>query len=465
MTEQAAPATDRKPPARMDLTQGPVARSIFMFSLPVLGTSMLQSLNGSINAIWVGRLLGPEALTATTNATLILLFMMGVLFGLGMAATILVGQAFGGQNLARAKQVVGTTATFFVGFSVLSAIAGFLWVEHILAWMGTPAEARVMAETYLRVIFLSLPFISFFALMVMLQRGAGDARTPFYFSTLATLLDVLLNPLLISGIGPFPQMGIAGSGMALLLSQAIGMGAMLVYIYRRKLDLRLTRGEWRHLKPDPHLLRTIIVKGLPMGAQMMVISLSGLIMLSMINGYGAETAAAYGVAFQLWAYVQMPAMAIGAAVSSMAAQSVGAKKWDRVEQSAWAGIWINVLLTGSLVVLLYLVDPYIVGLFLPGQPSAIARAEHINSIASWSFVLFGVTFVLFGVVRSTGAVLAPLLILVISLFGVRIGFATSMQPAWGADAIWWSFPISMAVSAGLALAYHRWGGWRKARMG
>src|SRR5690606_5775838 len=117
-----------------------------------------------------------------------------------------------------------------------------------------------------------------------------------------------------------------------------------------------------------------------------------------------------------------------------------------------------------LVVLLYLVDPYILGLFLPGQANAIAIAEHVNAIASWSFILFGVTFVLFGVVRSTGAVLAPLLILAISLFGVRIGFATLMQPAWGADAIWWSFPISMAVSACLALAYYRWGGWRKARM-
>lgn len=463
MSEPAAPAA-RKAPARMDLTQGPVARTIFMFSLPVLGTSVLQSLNGSINTIWVGRLLGPEALTATINASLILMFMLGTLFGLGMAATILVGQSFGAHDVQRAKRVVGTTATFFFAFSLITAIAGYFGAAQILHWMGTPAEARALSEIYLRTIFLSLPFLSMFALFVMVQRGAGDARMPFMFTTLATLLDIALNPLLISGIGPFPQMGIAGSGAALFLSQGIGLSAMLAYMYWRKADLRLTRAELHHLKPDPDLLRTIIVKGLPMGAQMMVISLSGLILMSMINTYGAETAAAYGVAFQLWAYVQMPAMSIGAAVSSMAAQSVGAKKWDRLEQSAWAGIWINVLLTGSLVVLLYLVDPYIVGLFLPHQPSAIARAEHINSIASWSFVLFGVTFVLFGVVRSTGAVLAPLIILVISLFGVRIGFAILMQPHWGQDAIWWSFPISMAVSTALALAFYRWGGWRRAKM-
>lgn len=464
MTENAAPAPP-KPPARMDLTQGPIARTLLIFSLPVLGTSVLQSLNGSINTIWVGRLLGPEALTATTNATLILLFMLGTLFGLGMAATILVGQAVGGKDMSRAKRVVGTTMTFFLGFSLLVAIAGYLGSAQILGWMGTPGEAREMAEIYLRIIFLSMPFMSVFALMIMLQRGAGDARMPFIFTTLATVLDIVLNPLLISGYGPFPQMGIAGSATSLLLSQAIGMVAMLAFAYWRKIELRITRDELHLLKPDPALLRTVVGKGLPMGAQMMVISLSGLFMMSLINAHGAETVAAYGVAFQLWTYAQMPALAIGAAVSSMAAQSVGASKWDRVEQTARAGIVINVLLTGSLITLLYIVDPYVVGIFLPNQPSAIATAEHINSIASWSFVLFGVTFVLFGVVRATGAVLAPLLILAISLFGVRISFALLMQPHWGADAIWWSFPISMTVSAALALAYYRWGGWRKAKMG
>ena len=462
MPEQATP---RKPRARIDLTQGPISRTLLMFSLPVLGTSVLQSLNGSINAIWVGRLLGPEALTATTNATLILLLLLGVTFGLGMAATILVGQAVGAKNLDRAKEVVGTTATFFTALGVLMAIVGFAAADQLLHWMDTPPEARAMAEDYLRVIFLAVPFMYFFAFMVMAQRGAGDARVPLYFTTLATALDLIFNPVLITGFGPFPQMGIAGSGASLLLSQAIGMIAMLAYLYWRKADLRLTRADLHYLRPRGELLRTIVIKGLPMGAQMLVISLSGLIMMSMINGFGSGTAAAYAVAVQLWTYVQMPAMAIGAAVSSMAAQNVGAGKWDRVERSAHAGVLINVLLTGSLLAILYVIDPLVVGLFLPGQPNAVVAAEHINNIASWSFVFFGMTFVLFGVVRATGAVMPPLIILIISLFGVRIGFAALLQPVWGEDAIWWSFPISMMTSAALALAYYRWGGWRKARMG
>jgi putative MATE family efflux protein len=460
-----ASTAQRKPHARMDLTEGPIARTLFMFSLPVLGTSVLQSLNGSINAVWVGRLLGPEALAATMNATLILLFLLGVMFGVGMAATILIGQAVGAKDLPRAKQVVGAGATFFLAASLALAIGGFAASGQILAWMDTPAEVRPLAEEYLRIVFLSMPFMSVFAFMVMAQRGAGDAKTPFFFTTLATLLDLALNPLLISGVGPFPQLGIAGAGMSLLLSQATAMSAMLIHLYWRKADLRLARGELHYLKPDGDILRTMVVKGLPMGAQMLVISSSGLVMLSMINAHGAVTAAAYGVAFQLWAYLQMPAMAIGMAASAMAAQNIGAGKWDRVEKSALAGVLINVALTGSLLALLYAIDPLIAGLFLPGQPNAVAIAEHINTIAGWSFLLFGMTFVLFGVVRATGAVTPPLIILAISLFGVRIGFAALLEPAWGADAIWWSFPVSMAVSAALASAYYRWGGWRRTRMG
>jgi putative MATE family efflux protein len=464
MTEQAAPA-DRKPHARMDLTQGPIAQTMLMFSLPVLGTSVLQSINGSINAIWVGQLLGPEALTATTNATLILLLLLGVMFGTGMASTILVGQAVGAKDLQRAKKVVGTGATFFLATSLIIAIGGFAAAEQLLSLMGTPPEARAMAEDYLRVVFLSMPFMSFFAFMVMVQRGAGDARTPFFFNTLATLLDIILNPLLITGYGPFPEMGIAGSGTSLLLSQAIGMSAMIAYLYLRKADLRLTGNELRFLKPDGALLSTIVGKGLPMGAQMLVISSSALVMMSLINAQGLETAAAYGVAVQIWTYLQMPAMAIGMAASSMAAQNIGAGKWDRVERSALSGVLINVALTGSLLVLIYLIDPLIAGLFLPNQPAAVGIAEHINTIAGWSFVLFGVTFVLFGVVRATGAVMPPLIILFISLFCVRIAFAELLEPVWGADAIWWSFPVSMTVSMTLAIAYYRWGGWRKAKMG
>ena len=446
------------------LTEGPITSTLFWFSLPVLGSNVLQSLNGSVNAVWVGQFLGEAGLTATANANLVLFLLLGAVFGVGMAGNIMVAQAVGAHDMDRAKKVVGTTATFFVVASLAMSLAGFLLTPTILRWLGTPGEALPLAESYLRIIFMALPFMYFLTFLMMTLRGSGDARTPLIFMGLTVVIDVGLNPVLIRGMGIFPEMGIAGSATATLVGQVVSLTAMIAYIYRRKLPLRLTGDELRYLKPDLSILKATITKGLPMGLQIIVVSGSAIVMMGMVNAHGTVTAAAYGVAAQLWTYIQMPAMAIGAAASSMAAQNVGAGQWRRVELTARAGVVINLVLTGSLVALVYLAERYMLRLFLPGDAAAMGVATHINAIIAWSFIMFGMTFVLFGVVRSTGAVTPPLIALAISLFGIRVAFAKAFEGQMGADAIWWSFPISMAASALMAFGYYRWGGWRKARM-
>ena len=447
------------------LTEGPIGRTLLVFSLPILGGNMLQSLNGSVNTIWVGRLLGQNALAATSNANMIMFLLLGIVFGVGMAATIMVGQAIGAGDLDRAKRAVGAGVGFFVVSSIVTSAVGYLATPTMLGWLSTPVEVRPLAEAYLHVVFLFMPLMFLTTFISMALRGAGDARTPFIFMVVAVVLDIGLNPLFITGIGPFPKLGIAGAATSTLVAQAVSLTAMIGYIYMRKIDVRLVGPELSYLRPDGALLRTMVLKGLPMGLQMLVISSSALIMISLINGYGAQTVAAFGVGTQIWTYIQMPAMAIGAAVSSMAAQNVGAGRWDRVERTARAGVIINIALTGALVALVYLVDHALLGVFLPGAPGTVAIAEHINAIIAWSFIPFGVMFVLFGVVRATGAVNPPLVILAISLFGVRVTMALLLLPVFGEDAIWGSLSASMLVACGLAALYYRYGKWRQARMG
>ena len=452
------------PPPSRDLTQGPIARTLLLFALPVLGANVLQSLNGSVNAIWLGNLLGEEALTASSNANLVLFLLLGAVFGVSMAATILVAQAMGARDTERAKCVVGTGTTFFVVASIVVAAGGWLATPQILGVLGTPAEALPSAITYLRVIFLAVPLMNTFAFAMAILRGAGDSRTPFWFMALSVALDITLNPLLIRGAGQLPAMGIAGSAAATLVAQGVSFALLLALLYRRKHPLLPGRHELRHFRPRPHLLRAIVVKGIPMGLQMIVISSAALAMMGIVNQFGVGTAAAYGVAAQLWTYVQMPALATGAAVSSMAAQNVGAGRWDRVGQIARAGVLFNLALTGTLVALLYAADRHVLGLFLPGDSSAVGIAVHINDVAGWSFVLFGVTIVLFGVVRATGAVMPPLLILFVAMLVVRVPFAWALRERFGAEAVWWSFPLGALVSTALALAYYRYGGWRGERL-
>jgi len=446
------------------LTEGPIGRTLLAFALPTLGVNVLQSLNGSINSVWVGRYLGEAALTATTNANLIMFFLLGVVFGIGMATTILVGQSVGARNIEQARRVVGTGAAFFVGISVLASVLGYVATPVLLRIMGTPADAQPFAIAYLRIIFVALPAMYFYTFLMMTLRGAGDSKTPFYFMLVSVGLDIALNPLLIFGLGPVPAMGIAGSAMATLIAQTVALAGLLGWLYRSKHFLAFGRQELHYLRPDFTILRALVAKGLPMGLQMVVITSSALVMIALVNAHGSQTAAAYGAGAQLWTYIQMPALAIGAAVSSMVAQNVGAKRWDRISRIAMMGVTFNVLLSGALVLLVYLFNQGALRLFLHGDSAAVMIGQHINAIVVWSFLFFGVTFVLFGVVRATGAVYAPLLILTLGLWLVRYPFALLLSPKWGADAIWWSFPLGSLVSVLAAIGYYRYGGWRQARM-
>ncbi|QNN57229.1 MATE family efflux transporter [Diaphorobacter ruginosibacter] len=453
----------RRAPTR-DLTRGPIGYTLFVFSLPILAGNVLQSLNGSVNAMWIGRFLGEAALTATANANNVMFALIGLIFGVGMAATILVAQSMGAHDLAQAKRVLGSSATFFGAASVVIAAAGWPLSRRIMVWMGTPADALPLAEAYLQVIFLAIPLLYLFAFVSAVLRGAGDTRTPFWFLLLVVILDTALNPLLIFGWGPVPRLGMTGSALATFIANAIGFALMLAWLRMRQHPLWIGSHELALFRPDGAIIRALVTKGLPMGAQMVMISLAMIAMISMVNAYGVHTASAYGAALQLWTYVQMPAMAIGAACSSMAAQNVGAQLWDRVEGTARAGVLCNVAMTGTLIALIIAADRYMMGWFLPAGSEAIETARHLNHIAIGSFLFFGVTFVLSGVIRSTGAVIPPLVMLAIAMWGIRVPAAHFLQPYWGADAIWWSFPISAFCSMLMTMAYYRYGNWRKAHM-
>src|SRR6478752_1086907 len=165
-------------PVQRDLTEGPIGRTLLVFAVPTLGSSVLQSLNGSINSVWVGRLIGEEALAATSNANLVMFLLMSFVFGFGMAATILIGQAFGRRDLDSARRVVGTAIGGFMPVAAAIAILGWIFAPNLLHLLGMPAAAMPLALSYLRVIFIAMPAILIIIVLMMGLRGAGDALTP-----------------------------------------------------------------------------------------------------------------------------------------------------------------------------------------------------------------------------------------------------------------------------------------------
>ena len=449
---------------RGDLTQGSIGPTLLKFALPTLASSILQSLNGTINAIWVGRFLGEHALAATSNANMVMFLLTAFVFGFGMASTILIGQYWGRRDVEEARKIFGTAAGAFGIITIMIAVAGWFLSPAILSALGTPGDAAPLALDYLRVIFLAMPALLLLTLLMMALRGAGDSLTPLWFMIVAVVLDSGLNPVFILGLGPAPRLGIAGSATATLIANYAALIGLLLYMYAKDLPLRLRGRELLCLIPRWAILKTIIAKGLPMGIQMIVISMSALALVSLVNREGVDTAAAFGVAMQLWTYVQMPAMAVGAAVSAMAAQNIGAGLWERVGAITRSGIICTLLITGVLIILLTLSDRSVLALFMGPASPALPIARHIHILATWNFLLFGITMVLFGTVRANGAVWGPLIILCIGLVPIRFGFIFASYPELNADAIWLSFPVSSFANLALAIAFYAHGGWRKAHM-
>ena len=332
-----------------DLMQGPIASTLMLFAMPTLASNILQSLNGSINAIWVGRFLGPEALAATANANIIMFLMFSVVFGFGMASTVMIGQAMGRRDLDAARRAFGSAVGFCMGLALVVSTLGWVGAPALLRLLSTPVEAYAMALVYLRVIFIAMPATLLSVMIMMGLRGVGDARTPLIFMIVSVAVDLILNPVLILGLGPFPALGIAGSATATAVAGFVSLIGIIVYTYAKDLPLRLRGVELVYLRPTAEQMRVLLGKGLPMGLQMIVMSASGLVMIGLVNREGLLVTAAYGASQQLWTYLQMPAMAMGGAVSAMAAQNIGAGRWDRISRITGYGIGYQLLIVAHAV--------------------------------------------------------------------------------------------------------------------
>ncbi len=447
-----------------DLTGGPILKTLILFSLPTLGSNLLQSFGMTANAIWVGQLLGEEALAATANANMIMFLAFTTVWGFSLATNVKMGQYFGSGDIAAVRRSFGTGIGFCCGLSVLGAVLGWIFTDELLHLLSTPEPMLDYARDYLRISFVSMPFTTFSMLLGVGLRAGGDANTPFYAMILTAVLGIVLNPLLILGIGPFPALGITGSALTMSLANLIGALAMVVWVYWRDQPLRLRGREFAHLLTVPDELAYVVRKGLPMGAMMMISSSSTLVMVGLVNREGALTAAAYAAMVQVWNYIQMPAMAVSVAVSAMAAQNIGAGRHDRVNQVTHAGLGVALVLTVALLLLLVALADPILALFLGADSHAIPLAQHIQLMSSWSYVLHALMMVMVGVLRSYGVVVISLLISGFSLYAARLGFYFLLYPTLGPDALWLSFNFGAGMAALLTwLAWSR-GSWRR-RMG
>jgi putative MATE family efflux protein len=442
----------------------PLWKIFLIFLGPMLLSNFLQSLSGTVNAIYIGQMLGVKAMAAVAAFFPVLMFFIAFIIGLGAGASVLIGQAWGARNVERVKAVTGTALMAGLILGGVVAVVGALFTESILRVLGTPADILQPAVSYARIMMLAAPVLFLFILSTQMLRGVGDTVSPLFTLLLSTAVGLTLTPALILGWMGLPQLGLTSAAWASLVSFPTAMIWLCWRLLRKPYQ-----GQPHPMAPDglmlkymrvnPAILKAVLKIGVPTGMQMVVISLAELALLSIVNGYGSQATAAYGAVNQIVNYVQFPVVSIAITCSILGAQAIGAGKPERLGAIARTGLQMNLLFTGGLVLLGYLFSRHIISLFIV-DAAVVDIAQTLLHIMLWSCVILGMASTLSGVMRSSGTVLVPTAISIVCILLVEIPVALLMSKQIGLNGIWIAYPAAFIAMLTLQTAYYRLV-WRK----
>ncbi|MBU1359353.1 MAG: MATE family efflux transporter [Gammaproteobacteria bacterium] len=437
----------------------PLWRTFLVFLAPMLLSNILQSLSGTLNNVFLGQMIGVGALAAVSSFFPILFFFIAFTIGLGAGASVLIGQAWGAQQPEKARAVAGTTLTVGVLFALAVAVFGGSFTRPMLAALGTPPDILADATIYARIILIAMPGLFVFLLSTAMLRGVGDTVSPLYTLLISTVLGLMITPALIRGWFGLPQMGVASGACATVVSFVVATTWLAFHLRARKSPLAPDADFVRHLRIRPALLKSVLRVGVPTGVQMIVVSLAELALLSFVNGYGSNATAAYGAVNQVVAYVQFPAISIAITASILGAQAIGAGQVQRLGAITRTALWMNMVLTGGLVLLGYLLSRPLMSLFITSEP-VIEVAQTLLHIMLWSTVIYGMGSALSGIMRASGSVLVPTLISIACIAFIEVPVAWLLSHRFGLNGIWMAYPAAFVAMLTLQASYYRLV-WRK----
>lgn len=407
-----------------------------------------------INSLWVGNLLGSEAFGAVTVATTILVMVLAFVIGINNATLTIFAQLKGAGDHEKVQNYLSAFVVILLGFSFLISVAGFVFSEPLLMLMNTPPSLMNAAKTYLQINFVGTVLLVGYNFIGTVLRAFGDSRTPLYFVLVATILAAVLAPLFMGVL----QMGVAGAALAWLLAQSLVFIGSLVY-----LSQKFKKYTFRIRLPQREETETILRQGIPSGLQMIVIYAGTTVILSLVNSLGAAAVAGFGAAQRLDNIVLLPAVALGTAVNAMAAQNIGAGKWQRVTQISRVGVLYNVSIMLAIAIVLFIWAEPLVRLFIQDPDSVSFGTDYLKIIAFF-YPFIGLNFIFNSVVRGAGAMFQVLILNIISLWLLRVPLSYGATYLFGEPGVALGIGASFVLSFMFSGAYYRWGRWKDRKL-
>ncbi len=426
----------------------PLWQTFLRFLAPLMLSNALQSLFGTVSNVYLGHMIGVDALAAVSTFFPVFFFLFAFVMGLSTGATVLIGQAFGAGKLDRIKIVVGTTLAVGLLLAISVGLIGGLFSRQLMMALATPADILDQASHYARIMLLTMPLGFVFLLMTAMIRGVGDAVTPLLALALSTTIGLILTPILIRN-----EVGITSPAWAAAISNAVTLIVLAIYLLRKKHALAPDIALLRHVRLNRAVLGQILSIGLPSAVGMVVMAIAELVLLGLVNGYGSDATAAYGAVNQVMGYTQFTAMSISIAVSILGAQAIGGGDRAQLDGIVRTGLAFNLVLTGGLVALIYLAPRAVLGIFIT-DGTVLDLAKGLLFVALWSSVPFGLATTFSGAMRAAGVALTPMLLSIFAIVAIELPSAVILSRMIGLKGVWAAYPIVFCAMFVLQMGYY-----------
>ena len=433
------------------LVRDPLARTVRRVALPAVASNLLMTLFASVDAYWVGTRVGSPGLAAVSTAVFWIWGAVSLAEMVSIGLTAVGARRHGERRTADAAVAAGQAVSLALALGIGVGLAGWLFLDEMFAAMRTPPNVTALGQRYLGAYLAGAPLIYGFFAVDATFRAAGDTRTPFLLLAASVVMTLVLDPLLILGIGPFPSLGIAGAGIATAATRGT---AFLIGIH-----LLVRRGMVRFTAPQWTTIGAIARVGAPAAMTGVAFSLIYVLLTRVTTQFGTPALAALGIGHRVESWLYMIGLGGGAAAAAIVGQSLGAGRPERASLAGWVTLAYTSVPGVVMFALGLLIPEQLASLFTNDQLVIAEAAKYLRIVAVSQLVLCA-EIVLEGALGGAGATLPPMLVST-TLTLSRVPLAAWAASHWGTAGIWWTISLT-ALARGLAMvALWRWGGWRR----
>ena len=442
---------------QQDFTKGSIGIAAFLLAVPMVLEMAMESVFAVVDIFFVASL-GVEAMAVVGLTEAVLTILYAVAIGLSMGVTALVARRIGEHNPEQANQVAGQALWVGFGVAMLVALIGLNFAEDILRLMGASEQVLAVGKDYTLIMLCGSITILYLFLINAIFRGAGDATIAMRSLWLANGLNIVLDPLLIYGIGPFPEMGVTGAAVATTIGRGVGVVYQLYHLrgHACRIKVGLT-----HLKPAWEVIAGILKVSMGGILQFLIATASWVALVRIVSTYGSAAVAGYTIAIRVIIFTILPAWGLSNAVATLVGQNLGAGKPDRAEQSVWTVTRYNVYFMVSVAIIFILFAEPIIGIFT--QDPAVIR----DGVSCLRFVAYGYGFYAVGMIviqafNGAGDTMTPTYINFLCYWMLQIPLAYILAKHVGLDTtgVYLAITIAESLIAVVGIWMFRRGSWK-----